>query len=251
MTAAGALAGRRALVSGGTKGIGRGIVLAMARAGADVVTCHRADDDSAVSLRAELAELPGRHHVVRADVSQPAEARRLLDECASTLGGLEVLVNNAGAFRPRPYADLESDEWAGTIAGNLTATHQLSQGALRLMPPGSSIINFGSTVTFVGMAGGVHYTAAKAAIVGYTRSLARELGREAIRVNVISPGRIDTEALDALGPEEAARQRAIFARFNALGRLGSVAEVAAVAVFLASPASAYVTGQNIHVDGCV
>ncbi|BCJ48003.1 short-chain dehydrogenase [Actinoplanes ianthinogenes] len=251
MTAAGALAGRRALVTGGTKGIGRGVVLAMARAGADVLTCHRADDDSAASLRAELAGLPGKHHVVRADVSDPADARRLLAECESALGGLEVLVNNAGAFRPRPYAELSAGEWSTTLAGNLTATHQLTQGALRLLAPGSSIVNFGSTVTFVGMAGGVHYTAAKAAIVGYTRSLARELGPEGIRVNVISPGRIDTEALDALGPEEAARQRAIFSRFNALGRLGTVAEIAAVAVFLAGPVSGYVTGQNIHVDGCV
>ena len=246
-----ALKGKRVLVTGGTRGIGRGTVLAMARAGADVVTCFRQPAGPVDSLRELLSGTAGDHRLVRADVTRDDDVAGLLDECRSAFGGLDVIVNNVGAFAPKPYAEIGRAEWSATVDGNLTAAHVVIQGALPLLFGGAAVINVGSTVTFIGMDGGVHYTAAKAALVGFTRSLARELGPAGIRVNVISPGRIDTEALDDLPPEVAARQRAMFASFNALGRLGTVAEVADVAVFLASDAASYITGQNIHVDGCV
>jgi NAD(P)-dependent dehydrogenase (short-subunit alcohol dehydrogenase family) len=246
-----ALKGKRVLVTGGSRGIGRGTVLAMARAGADVVTCYRRPGAAVDGLRYLLDGQPGGHRLVRADVSRYEDVRRLLDECRRHLGGLDVVVNNAGAYAPKPYPDLERAEWTATVDGNLTAAHLVTQGALPLLSEGSSVINIGSTVTFIGMSGGVHYTSVKAALVGFTRSLARELGPSGVRVNVISPGRIETEALDELPPGVAAQQRAMFASFSALRRLGTVDEVANVAVFLASDAAAYITGQNIHVDGCV
>ncbi|MGR6316956.1 SDR family oxidoreductase [Micromonospora soli] len=245
------LDGRRVLVTGGTRGVGRAVVLTMARAGASVVSCYRQPGAAVDSLRAELGATSGDHGVVRADVRHDEDVRDLIDECRARLGGLDVVVNNVGAFAPKPYAELSRAEWNATVDGNLTSAHLVTQAALPLLSAGSSVINVGSTVTSIGMSGGAHYTAAKAALVGFTRSLARELGPAGIRVNVISPGRIDTEAMDELPPELAARQRALFASFNALGRLGGTAEVASVALFLASPAAGYVTGQNIHVDGCV
>jgi NAD(P)-dependent dehydrogenase (short-subunit alcohol dehydrogenase family) len=242
---------KRVLVTGGSKGIGRGAVLAMARAGATVVTCYRTPGPAVDGLRDLLGQTSGAHRVVEADVSRPDDVDRLLELCRTELGGLDVVVNNAGTFAPTPYAQLGRSEWTATVDGNLTATHLVTQGALPQLTAGSSIVNIGSTVTFLGMSGGVHYTAVKAALVGMTRSLARELGPAGIRVNVISPGRIDTEAMDALPPEVAARQREMFSSFTALRRLGSVEEIANVVLFLASDAAGYVTGQNIYVDGCV
>ncbi|WP_374955422.1 SDR family NAD(P)-dependent oxidoreductase [Streptomyces sp. Ru72] len=245
------LEGRRLLVTGGTRGIGRGIVLAAARAGANVVTCYRTPGPAVASLEQELARTPGKHQVVRADAADAADVGRLLAECDASLGGLDAVVNNAGTFRPKPYADLDDAEWAATLQGNLTAAHLVTRRALPLLSAGSSVINIGTTVAFLGMAGGVHYTAVKAALVGMTRSLARELGPQGIRVNTVSPGRIATEALDELPEEDAERERRVFSSFTALGRLGTVDDIADTVLFLISDHAAYITGQNIHVDGCV
>ncbi|WP_280672490.1 SDR family NAD(P)-dependent oxidoreductase [Kitasatospora sp. MAP12-44] len=245
------MAGRRFLVTGGTRGIGRGIVLAAARAGADVVTCYRSPGESVNSLERELAETPGKHRVLQADAADERDVARLLAECEASLGGVDVVVNNAGAFQPKLYPELGSADWAATVQGNLTAAHLVTQRALPLFDGGGSIINLGSTVARIGMVGGVHYTAVKQALVGMTRSLARELGPQGIRVNTVSPGRIATEALDELPAEAAEQQRRLFSSFAALGRLGTVEEVAQVVLFLAGDQAAYITGQNIHVDGCV
>ncbi|MEU1180039.1 SDR family oxidoreductase [Streptomyces sp. NPDC005820] len=245
------LLGKRLLVTGGSRGIGRGIVLAAARAGADVVTCYRTPGEAVASLEQELARTPGKHQVVRADAADPAEVNRLVAECEASLDGLDAVVNNAGSFLPRPYAELEPEEWDATLRGNLTAAHLVTRRTLPLLGAGSSIVNIGSTVAFLGMAGGVHYTAVKSALVGMTRSLARELGPQGIRVNTVSPGRIATEALDEQPAEAAERERRMFSSFTALGRLGTVDDIARTVLFLVSDHAAYITGQNIHVDGCV
>ncbi|WTS36917.1 SDR family oxidoreductase (plasmid) [Streptomyces sp. NBC_00111] len=245
------LAGKRILVTGGSRGIGRGVVLAAARAGADVVTCYRRESDHVTSLAKELAPLPGTQHVLRVDASEASGARRLADRAEKLLGGLDAVVNNAGDFAPVPYAELTDAAWATALQSNLTGTHQVTQAVLPLLGAGASIVNLGSTVARIGMAGGVHYTAVKQALVGLTRSLARELGPQGIRVNTVSPGRIATEALDELPPQAAAQQRAVFSKFAALGRLGTPQEIADVVLFLISDQASYITGQNIHVDGCV
>lgn len=248
-----ALKGKRVVVTGGSRGIGRGIAVAAARAGANVITCHRKGKDAVRGLEDALAETAGDHRVVEADVSDPHGTARLLAEAQSHFGGLDVLVNNVGEFSPQPYAELTDAGWGAAVEGNLTSAHRLIHGALALdlLPSGSSIVNLGSIVTFIGMAGGAHYTAGKAGLVGMTRSLARELGPRNIRVNVVSPGRIDTEAFDAMPPEVAARQRAMFSQMSAVKRLGTVEEIANVVLFLASDLASYITGQDIHADGCV
>ncbi|MEU2428113.1 MULTISPECIES: SDR family NAD(P)-dependent oxidoreductase [unclassified Streptomyces] len=245
------LAGHRILVTGGTRGIGRGIVLAAARAGADVATCYRTPGDAVTTLEQELAGTPGKHLVVRADAGDADDVDRLLAECEASLGGLDAVVNNAGDYRPKPYLELDDTEWAATLQGNLNAAHLVTRRAAPLLGPGASIVHIGSTVAFIGMAGGVHYTAVKAALVGMTRSLAREFGPQGIRVNTVSPGRIATEALDEMPAEAAERQRGLVSSFTALGRFGTVDELAQVVLFLTGDRAAYITGQNIHVDGGV
>ncbi|MEV7467846.1 SDR family oxidoreductase [Streptomyces kronopolitis] len=239
------------LVTGGSRGIGRGIVLAAARAGANVVTCYRQEGEAVESLKAALKETGGDHHVLRADASDEADVGRLIATCEGLPGGLDAVVNSAGAFEPTSYDKLDPTQWAATLQANLTATHLVTQRALPLLGEGSSVINIGSTVAFIGMAGGAHYTAVKTALVGLTRSLARELGPKGIRFNTVSPGRIETEAMVALPAPAAEQQRKLFSSFTALGRLGTVDEVAQVVLFLISDLATYITGQNIHVDGCV
>ncbi|MGI5171051.1 SDR family oxidoreductase [Spirillospora sp. CA-253888] len=245
------LASRRVLVTGGTRGIGRGIVLALARAGADVATCYRAPGEAVAALERELAKTPGSHLVKRADASVESDVDALVAACEEGFGGLDAVVNNAARFAPRPYAEIDAAEWATTLQAGLSAAHLVTSRALPLLKEGASIVNIGATAAFIGWPGLVHYTASKAGLVGMTRSLARELGPRGIRVNTLSPGRTATEALDALPAEVADRQRETFASFTALGRLGTVEDVADAVLFLISDHAAYITGQNLHVDGCV
>jgi len=243
------LKGTKALVTGGTRGVGRGIVLALARAGADVITCYRQESDAVGSLERELKEIGGDHHLVRADLAEPEEIASLLGECTTRFGRLDTVVNNAGAISHIPYGDLPLDEWQRVINTNLTATHLVIQHALPLLGEGSSVISIGSKVAEVGIPMRAHYTASKAALVGLTRSLAKELGAKGIRVNVLALGVIQTEAMEALPAEQAEAMRKRYSEKTALGRLGVPDEVGGAVLFLASPLSRYVTGATIHVDG--
>jgi 3-oxoacyl-[acyl-carrier protein] reductase len=236
---------KNVLVTGGTRGIGLAIVRGLSAAGANVVTCYRQDEDAAARLENELKETGGYHHVIKADISDPEEAERLVAECRTRLGSLDVLVNSAGTISHIPFADLPLAEWHRVIDTNLTAVAYLIQRALPLMTSGGSIINIGSRVATVGVPMRAHYTAAKAGLIGLTRSLCKELGPAGIRVNVVAPGVIGTEEAASLPAEVLARYRSI----TALGRLGQPEEVAGVVLFLASDLSAYVTGESIHVDG--
>ncbi len=239
------LEGKNALVTGGSRGVGRGIVLALAQAGANVLTCYRRDAEAAQSLARELKETPGQHHVVQADVTRPDEVTELAGECRDRLGGLHVVVCNAGAISHVPFAELTLAEWHRVIDTNLTAAAQVIQQALPLLTDGGSVIGIGSRVATVGIPLRAHYTAAKAGLVGLSRSLARELGPRGIRVNVIAPGVIDTEEARQLPAE----RREHYTRLAALGRLGRPEEIGAAVVFLASDESSYITGETLHVDG--
>jgi 3-oxoacyl-[acyl-carrier protein] reductase len=239
--------GKNALVTGGTRGLGRAIALALAQAGASVVTCYRADAEAAAQLARDLKETGREHHVLQADVSRPADVAALLAECRQRLGTLHVLVNNAGTISHVPFAQLTLAEWHRVIDTNLTAAAQVIQRALPLLADGGSIINVGSRVATVGLPLRAHYTAAKAGLTGLSRSLGKELGGRGIRVNVLAPGVIETEEARLL-PRQ---RREHYTRLAALGRLGRPEEVAAAALFLASDASSYITGETLHVDGGV
>ncbi|GAA0297193.1 SDR family NAD(P)-dependent oxidoreductase [Streptomyces polychromogenes] len=238
------LDGKRVLVTGGTRGIGRSLSLAFADAGADLVACGRSDREAARSLAEELEGRGGNHHVLHADVSSPEQVDTLLDECRTRLGGLDVLVSNAGAISHVPFSELTLDEWRRVIDTNLTAAYLLVSRALPLLSEGGSIVLVGSRSAQAGIPLRAHYTASKAGLVGLSRSLAKELGPQGIRVNVVAPGVIET-ADKPLNEEIRAR----YERLTALGRLGQGEEVAGPVLFLASSLSAYMTGETLHVDG--
>jgi 3-oxoacyl-[acyl-carrier protein] reductase len=243
------LKGKKALVTGGTRGVGRGIVLTLARNGVDVVTCYRRKTEEVNSLEQELAEIGGQHHVLQADLTQPDAIASLLDECGSLFGHLDVVVNNAGTISHIPYEKLALAEWQRVIDTNLTGVHLVTQYALPLLSSGSSVINIGSKSMEVGIPLRAHYTATKAALEGLTRSLAKEYGGQGIRFNVLSLGMIHTEALDSM-PEQ--QREPLVKAFNqriALGRWGEPEEVAGAVLWLASDLSRYVTGSVIHIHG--
>jgi 3-oxoacyl-[acyl-carrier protein] reductase len=239
------LDGKKVLLTGWTKGIGRGIALAFAQAGADVLTCSRTADEAAHSLATELKEIGGEHRVVEADVSDPAGVEALIEEARTGFGRVDVLVHNAGAISHIPFAQLSTTDWDRVIGTNLTAAYLLVQGALPLLSAGSSVINIGSRSAMVGIPLRAHYTASKAGLVGLTRSLAKELGPDRkIRVNIVAPGVIE--------PENEPLPEAVVAKYTkltALGRLGRPHEIAGAVLFLASDLSSYVTGETINVDG--
>lgn len=243
------LAGKKALVTGGTRGIGRGIVLALARAGVSVATCSRSGGSDADSLDRELKELGGEHLVVQADVSDPESVGRLVGECRTRFGSLDVVVNNAGTISHVPFEKLPIEEWRQVIDSNLTGTYLVTQAALPLLGEGASVINIGSRSAQVGIPLRGHYTAAKAGLVGLTRSLAKELGSRGIRVNLIAPGIIDTDVERKIPAEERAKMEARYSALTALGRVGEIEEIAGVVLFLASAGARYVTGETINVDG--
>jgi 3-oxoacyl-[acyl-carrier protein] reductase len=237
------LSGRTALVTGGTRGLGREITLALARAGADVLTCYRTPGEHVEQLVRELKEIPGDHHVVRADVSDEGEVAELIEEARARYGGLDIVVNNAGVISHTPFAELDPAEWRRVVDTNLTGAYLVVHAALPLFRPNATVINIGSRVATVGIPLRAHYTAAKAGMIGLTRSLCKELGPKGIRVNMVAPGVIATEK--DLPAEVIARYEGM----TALRRLGHGRDIAAATCFLASDLAAYITGETINVDG--
>ncbi|MFD8494675.1 SDR family NAD(P)-dependent oxidoreductase [Amycolatopsis sp. NPDC059657] len=238
------LDGKRVLITGGTRGIGRAIALAMAKAGAGVVVCGRTGGAAAETLAAELAEIGVKHAVTTADVTDPEAVTALIETCREQLGGLDVVVTSAGSISHVPYAKMDFEQWRAVMSSNLDGTHLVVQGSLPLLAEGSSIVLIGSAVASKGLPLRAHYTAAKSALVGYSRSLAKELGGKA-RVNVVEPGVIDTDQAAGLTPE----QRARYEGMTALGRLGTPGDIADVVLFYASDHARYVTGTTLKVDG--
>jgi 3-oxoacyl-[acyl-carrier protein] reductase len=244
-----ALKGKKALVTGGTRGVGRGIVLALAAEGVDVVTCYRQDAERAASLERELDETGGQHAVVRADLTESAQVGALLDECEQRFGRLDLVVNNAAAISHVPYRELPIEEWRRVLDTNLTSVHLVVQRSLPLLRAGSSVVSISSKSVEVGLPLRAHYTATKAALVGLNRSLARELGPEGIRFNVLSLGMIHTEAVDAMPSGQREEFVGRYRGMTSLHRLGTPEEVAGAVLWLASDLSRYVTGAVVPVDG--
>ncbi|GII80955.1 short-chain dehydrogenase [Sphaerisporangium rufum] len=240
------LEGRNALVTGGTRGIGRAVVRTLAAAGMNVTACYRGDEEAAAELARELKELGGDHSVFRADVADPEDVERLMAHCRDR-GGLHVVVNNAGVIGDRPLVSLTPDEWHRVLDGDLTSVYLVIRAAVTMavLADGGSVVTVGSAAALRGLPGRAHYTAAKSGLVGLSRTLAKELGSRGIRVNLVAPGIIDTDD-PPQAPSE--RQRRLSA-LAALGRLGRPEEVADVVLFLAGDLSRYVTGETITVDG--
>lgn len=238
------LAGKRVLVTGGTRGVGRAVTLAFAAAGANVLTCHRTHADHS-ELAAQLGPVSGGKRVVTADVTDPDAVQQLIEHTAIQLGSLDVLVNNVGVDGKAPLPQLSPDEWQRAITTNLTSTHLVTQAALAVLARDSSVINMGASVAARGRLDAAHYTASKAGLAGLTRSLCKELGPRGVRVNLVAPGVVETEPGAQLPPPVYERIKTM----TALGRLCTPEEVADVVLFLASDLSRYITGATINVDG--
>ena len=239
------LRGKRALVTGGARGIGRAIALALAEQGASVAVCHAQSSAAAEELQTSLARLRNGSYVARADVADDDAVAALIRGVHDRLGGLDVLVNNAGVVSHRALEELERAEWQRVLDTNLTGMYLVTRAALPLLAPGASIVNIASAVALVGMRARTHYTASKAGVLGLTRSLCKELGGRQIRVNAICPGIIETDQVAGLTPE----QRSRYASLAALNRLGQPSDVSEAVLFLASDLSRFVSGVTINVDG--
>ena len=232
------LDGRTALVTGGSRGIGRAIALELGRAGASVVVGYRTGKDEAESVAAAIA---GR--AVQADVADAESARALVEGA----GDLDILVNNAGITRDGLLARMSDEDWRDVIETNLSSMFYTCRAAARPMMKrrGGAIVNVSSIVGVHGNPGQTNYAAAKAGIIGFTKSLARELGSRGVRANVVAPGYVTTQLTDVL-PEEA---KAAMLGATPLGRLGDPVDVAGAVRFLCSDEAAFITGEVLLVDG--
>ncbi|HEY1564017.1 MAG TPA: 3-oxoacyl-[acyl-carrier-protein] reductase [Gaiellaceae bacterium] len=232
------LEGRRALVTGASKGIGRAIAEELARAGADVVVGYRTGAEEADAL---AREIEGR--AVQADVSSPEEAARLVAEA----GDLDILVNNAGVTRDGLLARMSDDDWRTVIETNLSSIFYTCRAVCRPMMKkrAGAIVNVSSIVGVHGNPGQTNYAASKAGIIGFTKSLARELGNRGVRANVVAPGYVRSQLTDVL-PEQATE--AMLAN-TPLGRLGEPTDVAGAVRFLCSDEASFITGDVLLVDG--
>ena len=232
------LEGKLALVTGASRGIGRAIARGLAAAGADVVIGYRSGTDEAEQLAVELGA-----RAVQADVSSAEDAKRLVDET----GDVDVLVNNAGLTRDGLLARMSDDDWRTVIETNLSSVFYTCRAVTRPMmrKRGGSIINISSVVGVHGNFGQTNYAASKAGIIGFTKSLARELGSRNVRANVVAPGYVKSQLTEVL-PEEAT---AAMIQNTPLGRVAEPEEIAGAVRFLASDEASFITGEVLLVDG--
>jgi 3-oxoacyl-[acyl-carrier protein] reductase len=243
------LKGKRALVTGGARGIGKEIVLDFLREGATVYFLDLNASEFLGEMEQAAAGGGGKVAFKQADVSQAAEVSRVVEEVIAEAGGIDVLVNNAGITRDGLVFRMSLENWQKVLSINLTSAFLISQAVARQMikQRSGSIINMASVVGLGGNAGQANYAASKAGLIGLTRSIAKEAGGRGVRVNAVAPGYIDTEMTRGL-PEQA---RQAFLTQVAMNRPGQPQEVAKVVTFLASDMASYVSGDVLRVDGCM
>jgi 3-oxoacyl-[acyl-carrier protein] reductase len=243
------LEGRKAIVTGGSRGIGRAIALMYAKEGADVLVNYHSNDAAAKETVAEIEKLGRKGVAVAADVADYKSAQNMVDECVKQLGGVDIVVNNAGVSRPSMLLKMPEADWDYIIDVHLKAAFNTTQAAGRYMKEKNygKIINVISTAGIFGTIGQINYASAKAGIIGFTKSASRELGRYNINVNVICPGITKTEMTGKLQSDE--KLRKIYEGRIQLGRFAEPEEIAPAFVFLASDDASYITGQVLGVDG--
>lgn len=239
------LAGKRALVTGASRGIGAAIALALAEKGADVAITYERSAERAVEVVCAIEAKGRRGFAIQADSADAEAVKRSVDEAAQSLGGLDILVNNAGIARGGQVADASLADIDALLAVNIRSVILASQAAIKHLPEGGRIVSIGSCLAErVPFPGVTVYSMTKSALLAFTRGLARELGPRGITVNLVHPGPTDTDMNPATG-EQADGQRAL----TALGHYGKPEDVAAAVAFLASPGARQITGTGISVDG--
>ena len=239
-------AGKVVLVTGSSRGIGAGLINAFARAGARCVVNYVADSagrnrPDAESVAAGIKDAL----LVECDVASDTSVAAMMRQIAEKLGGLDVLINNAGILRDKTLRKMSIDDWNSVVAVNLTGPANCLRHATAVIRPGGRVVNISSLTAFAGMFGQANYAAAKAGIVALTKVAARELAKQQITVNAIAPGVIETEIIASV-PDEMKKK---YLDQIPLGRFGQVSDIVDAALFLCSPLAGYITGQVIHVNG--
>lgn len=240
----GLLDGKRALITGGSRGIGAALVTAFAKEGASVAFTYHS---SAAAADALIASIGGNLKAYQSDAADHQAAEALINQVVADFGGLDIVVNNAGITRDTLLLRMNEDQWDTVMTNNLKSVFNLTKHALRplMKAGGGSIINMSSIVGIQGNAGQANYAASKAGIIGFTKSIAKEMGKRNIRCNVIAPGFIQTDMTDEL-PEAV---RTTYMNNIPLNRFGQAEEIAGACIFLASSLGSYVNGQVLAVDG--
>ena len=241
------LDGQRALVTGASRGIGRAVALRLASEGASVALNYNSGRQEAEAVAAEIAAAGGSAVTLQGNVADASQAEALVEAAVGALGGLDVLVNNAGITRDNLLMRLSEDDWDAVIDTNLKGAFLCTKAAIRpmLRQRSGRIVNMSSVVAITGNPGQANYTAAKAGLIGFTRTVAREVASRGITVNAIAPGFIATQMVDAI-PEDLQAQ--IRERIP-LGAFGTPEDVAGCVAFLVSADAAYITGQVLSIDG--
>jgi 3-oxoacyl-[acyl-carrier protein] reductase len=242
------LTGKTALITGGTRGIGRGIVDRFLEEGADVAFTYVSSPEKANAIAAELAAKHGRQVLaIQSDASDFNSAQAAVDQVVAAWGRLDILVNNAGITKDQLLMRMSEADWDTVINTNLKSVFNMTKAVLRTMlkQRSGSIVNMSSIVGVQGNAGQANYAASKAGIIGFSKSVAQELGSRNIRSNAVAPGFIETEMTAALDPKVVEQWRADIP----LKRGGTPTDVANACLFLASDLSAFITGQTLHVCG--
>ena len=235
-----------ALITGGSRGIGRAMVEEFASAGFAVAFTYAASAEAAEALAAQVAEKGGRALPFRADVKDYTRAQKVVEETRSALGPIDVLINNAGIRRDRALANMGPEAWREVIETNLNGTFYYARACIgEMIRSGGVILNITSVSGVTGTAGQTNYSAAKAGIIGFTRALSKEVARFGVRVNAIAPGYIDTDMTASL--DEVARKK-LYAQIP-MGKAGQPRDVARLALYLAGEDAAYITGQVFTMDG--
>jgi 3-oxoacyl-[acyl-carrier protein] reductase len=239
--------GRVAVVTGGGRGIGRAIAARLAGEGAELAISYRSNDDAAEESAEEVRRAGVRCELFKGDISSPGDVDALFKGVSDAFGRVDILVNNAGTTRDSLIVRMKEEEFDEVLRTNLKGTYLCTRGALRPMVRArwGRIVNVSSVVGLVGNAGQANYAASKAGIIGFTKSVAREVALRGITVNAVAPGYVETELTGSL-PENVKEQ---IREQVPMGRFGSVEEVAEVVAFLVGEGAGYVTGQTVAVDG--
>ena len=241
------LDGKIALVTGGSRGIGRAVAIELAKEGAAVAINYAGNKAAAEEVQSIITQMGGKAMIIQADVSDEKSAMQMVEEVIAQLGGIDILVNNAGITRDGLFIRMKEEDWNAVINTNLTGIFNCTKVAAKYMMKKRSgrIINMSSVSGIMGNAGQTNYAAAKAGVIGFTKSLAREMASRGITVNAVAPGFIATDMTAAM-PEKA--QEHVLASIP-LGKMGKPEDIANAVLFLASDKASYITGQVIHVDG--